>query len=71
MYIANRIKDYRRQYSLTQEEFGALVHVSPQAVSKWERGESYPDVLLLPTLARLLACSVNDFFLSDTESPQA
>lgn len=67
MYISERIKDYRRQHSLTQEAFGTLVHVSAQAVSKWERGESYPDVLLLPALARLLSCTVNDFFSTEAE----
>lgn len=60
--ISDKIKEYRTIYSLTQEQFGALMGVSPQAISKWEREECYPDITLLPILADLLNCEVNDFF---------
>ena len=61
--IADKIKAYRRQHTLTQAEFGQLLGVSAQAISKWERCECYPDITLLPDLAVLLSCSVNDFFV--------
>jgi len=60
--IARRIKRYRKEHSLTQEEFGRLLGVSPQAISKWERVECYPDITLLPELAKLLECTISDFF---------
>ena len=60
--ISDKIKQYRKKYDLTQSEFGALLHVSAQAVSKWEQGKSYPDIVSLPRLAVILSCSVNDFF---------
>ena len=60
--IAPFIKEYRRQYNLTQADFAKIVGVSPQAISKWEREQGYPDITLLPILATLLGCSVNDFF---------
>ena len=60
--ISERIKQYRREQNLTQEEFGRIVPVSPQAISKWERGDCYPDITLLPLLAKTLSCSINDFF---------
>ena len=60
--IADRIKQYRKEHGLTQGEFGALLHVSAQAVSKWEQKKSYPDIASLPRLAGILSCSVNDFF---------
>ncbi len=60
--ISEKIKHYRQQHALTQADFGQLLGVSPQAISKWERGECYPDITLLPVLAELLSCSVNDFF---------
>ncbi|MBR6549214.1 MAG: helix-turn-helix transcriptional regulator [Clostridia bacterium] len=63
--IAPFIKEYRRQHNLTQADFAKLVGVSPQAVSKWEREQGYPDITLLPTLACLFDCSVNDFFQTD------
>ena len=60
--LSSKIKEYRREKHLTQEEFGKLIGVSPQAVSKWEREECYPDITCLPDIASLLLCSVNDFF---------
>ena len=60
--VSEKIKAYRREYRLTQEEFGRLLGVSPQAISKWERVECYPDITFLPALADLLSCSINDFF---------
>lgn len=60
--IAKRIKEYRSIKSVTQEQFGAIIGVSAQAISKWEREECYPDITFLPILADILSCSVNDFF---------
>lgn len=64
--IDQKIRDYRKEHKLTQEAFGGLLGISPQAVSKWERVECYPDITFLPILADLLDCSVNDFFTSRT-----
>ncbi len=61
--IAKKIKDYRKDNHLTQEEFGNMLGVTAQAVSKWERAECYPDITFLPDLAKLLNCTVNDFFV--------
>ncbi len=60
--VSEKIKEYRRENHLTQEEFGKLLGVSAQAISKWERKECYPDITFLPDIALLLRCSVNDFF---------
>ena len=61
--ISEKIKDYRRENHLTQDDFGKLLGVSPQAVSKWEREVCYPDITFLPDIALLLHCDVNDFFI--------
>ncbi len=60
--ISRLIKEYRRERGLSQERLAAMLGVSPQAISKWERVECYPDITFLPTLAGLLECTVNDFF---------
>ncbi len=60
--ISKRIRNYRKRHKLSQGEFGRLLGVSPQAVCKWERGNSYPDITILPGLARVLECRIDDFF---------
>ena len=60
--IAKQLKQYRIQQHLSQSEVAALMHVTPQSISKWETESAYPDILLLPRLAQCLGCSVDDFF---------
>ena len=60
--VAQKIREYRQQHGLTQEDFGRLLVVSAQAISKWERVECYPDITFLPEIAALLGCSINDLF---------
>ena len=60
--ISEKIKEYRKEKNLTQEELGNLLGVSAQAVSKWERKECFPDITFLPDIASLLCCSINEFF---------
>ena len=60
--VAEKIKDFRKLNTLNQDDFARLIGVSRQAVSKWEREECYPDITLLPALAALLGCEINDFF---------
>ncbi len=49
----------RRRMGMTQSELSEKLRVSPQAVSNWERGESFPDIAVLPDLAGALHCSVD------------
>ncbi len=57
--IGKYIQESRKHYAMTQAELANKLGVSPQSVSNWERGESIPDVALLPDLARVLHCSVD------------
>ena len=57
--IGKFIQDGRKHYEMTQAELAEKLGVSPQSVSNWERGESLPDVGLLPDLAQVLHCSVD------------
>ena len=56
----NLIAETRKQLNLTQNDLAQRLHVSPQAVSKWERGLSFPDVSLLEPLAQQLGLTVSD-----------
>ena len=60
--VSQKIRSFRRENRLTQEQFAIGLGVSAQAISKWEREECYPDITFLPTLAEVLGCTVNDFF---------
>ncbi|MBQ9744725.1 MAG: helix-turn-helix transcriptional regulator [Clostridia bacterium] len=60
--ISYRIKQYRREHKISQERFGDMVGVSAQAVSKWERQLSYPDIMLWLSLSKILSCNIEDFF---------
>lgn len=64
--IGNFIQNCRKEAGITQAEMGERLNVSAQSVSNWERGESLPDVSLLPDLACMLNCSV-DTLLSGGE----
>ena len=55
-FIAQR----RRELNLTQRDLGEAVHLTDKAVSKWERGLSYPDVTLLEPLAAALELTVGE-----------
>ena len=54
------IAERRKQLSMTQKELAQKLHVSAQAVSKWERGLSFPDVSLLEPLAQQLDLTVSE-----------
>lgn len=61
--VAVQIAKLRKSKDLTQSELGERVGVSFQAVSKWERGETLPDVAILPDLANVLETSIDNILL--------
>ncbi|QVI33822.1 transcriptional regulator [Lacticaseibacillus chiayiensis] len=69
MQLSQIIRNKRLAAGLTQEELAQKVGVSAPAVSKWEKGTSYPDITLLPVLARNLGTDINTLldFSSDLD----
>ena len=57
--IAENIVRYRRECNLTQAELAEKIHYSDKSVSKWERGESLPDVYILSQISDLYGVSVS------------
>ena len=64
--VGEQIAALRKAKGLTQSELGERIGVSFQAVSKWERGETLPDVTLLPDLSKILETTI-DFILLGNE----
>jgi len=60
--LGNKIRELRRERNLTQEQLAVLLSISPQAVSKWEMGLSFPDMTLIPVMARLFKVSLDELF---------
>ncbi len=59
MQLGEVIRIYRKSKDMTQEEMAKRLGVTAPAVNKWENGNSYPDILLLAPIARLLGISVD------------
>ena len=57
--MGERIRRQRERHGLRQHDIARALQVSPQAVSKWERGDNSPDVATLGALARLLGVSTD------------
>ena len=62
--FSKRLTDLRTQCGLSQNRLAEMLFISGQAVSKWETGNSLPDVELLMPLAQILGVSV-DYLLND------
>ncbi|WP_170061435.1 helix-turn-helix domain-containing protein [Rummeliibacillus pycnus] len=60
LQFANTISALRKRKGITQDQVAAYVGVSKAAVSKWETGLSYPDILLLPKLATYYNLSIDE-----------
>ena len=66
--IADNIGALRREAEMTQSELAEKLNYSDKAVSKWERGESVPDVTVLKSIADLFGVSV-DYLLAEDHTP--
>ncbi|MBR2402914.1 MAG: FHIPEP family type III secretion protein [Lachnospiraceae bacterium] len=58
-HIGDMISKTRQNRNMTQEEFASRLGVTPQAVSRWERGNSLPDVSLIKGICEVLSVSAN------------
>ena len=60
--LAANIQKFRKRCHLTQNMLARELGVTFQAVSKWETGKSAPDILLLPKMADLFGCNIDELF---------
>lgn len=58
--VGTKIYTLRKKKGITQEVLSKLINVTPQAISKWENGQTLPDTGLLPSLAELFCVSLEE-----------
>jgi uncharacterized protein YjbI with pentapeptide repeats len=68
--IGKRISEARKKLSISQAQLAERLFISPQAVGKWERGESLPDMLTCGKLAKVFGVDLN-YFSETFSSPAA
>ena len=69
--IGERIRSLRRAKDETQEDLAQVLGVSYQAVSRWENGDAYPDIELLPKLAAHYGVTTDELLGADEETVRA
>jgi transcriptional regulator with XRE-family HTH domain len=57
-----KIRELRKKKGITQEALASALSVSPQAVSKWESGLTYPDMSIIPIIAGYFEVSLDTLF---------
>jgi transcriptional regulator with XRE-family HTH domain len=67
--IGNKIAEARKKLNISQAQLALRLFISAQAVGKWERGESMPDIITLNHLAEILGVDLNYF--SEALEPEA
>ncbi len=67
-WIGSRIVEARKKINMSQAQLAQRLFISPQAVGKWERGESMPDIMTFNRMAAILGVDLNYF--SEWISPE-
>lgn len=68
--LGENLKRLRTQNELTQEQLADSLGVSPQAVSRWEKGSTYPDITFLPAIANYFNITLDELLGVDIERKQ-
>lgn len=75
--IGSKIAEARKKINISQAQLAKRLYISPQAVGKWERGESMPDIITLNRLAGILDVDLNyfsdniEFGISETDTKKS
>ncbi|MBQ8383134.1 MAG: helix-turn-helix transcriptional regulator [Clostridia bacterium] len=63
--VGAKIASLRKRMGYSQQQIADLLYISPQAVSKWENGHTLPETHLLPQLAQLFSCTIDDILIPE------
>ncbi len=67
--IAGNIAELRKKHGLTQQDLACKLNYTDKAISKWERGESVPDIMVLKQIADMFGVSVDYLLCAEHEEP--
>lgn len=67
MSFADRLKFYRKEKGITQEELAEMIGLSRQSVAKWESGQSYPDINNLVHLSNIFGISIDELIQGNND----
>ena len=70
MVLAENIKRFRKEKGMNQSDFARLLYVSPQAVSKWERGQTTPDIANIVAMTKILGVSIDTLVTEDLRAKE-
>lgn len=68
--LSEKLKSLRHEHGVSQEKLAQFLRVSFQAVSKWECGIAYPDISLLPDIARFFDITVDELLQAEVLDEQ-
>ena len=63
--LAEKLKALRKEKNISQEKLAQYLQVSFQAVSKWENGQTYPDLSLIPDIARFFGITIDELLQAE------
>ena len=66
--FSKNLKRFRLSKSMTQEQAAQALGVSAQTVSRWECGNTLPDVMLLPKIAKLYCVTIDDLYKENSSA---
>ena len=69
--LGKNIAEYRKRQNMTQSELGQKLNISAQAVSKWEKGLSEPDIDTIKKMCEIFSCSINELTSMEASSSEA
>ena len=61
--VGIKINGFRKKTGYSQEKLAEMLRISPQAISKWENGHTLPDTSLLPILAQIFGCTIDEIIM--------
>lgn len=65
MNLGDKLKSLRKEKNISQEKLAQYLNVSFQAVSKWENSNTYPDISLLPDIARFFGITIDELLQAE------